>query len=111
MEKIQDLYSTRVRPMPPAERLQLARLILDDLAPTDQALDISDEANTASVMFEAGVVKALLRRQSKSRHILCSPSRASSPESTLSVVRNRGGNPLLLAARRGQAFDGIRGVA
>ena len=43
MEKIQDLYSTRVRPMPPAERLQLARLILDDLATTDQALDISDE--------------------------------------------------------------------
>ena len=43
MGKIQDLYSTRVRPMLPAERLQLARLILDDLAPTEQPVDISDE--------------------------------------------------------------------
>jgi hypothetical protein len=43
MGKIQDLYSTRVRPMLPAERLQLARLILDDLAPSDQAVDMSDE--------------------------------------------------------------------
>jgi cytochrome c553 len=29
--------------MLPAERLQLARLILDDLAPTEQPVDISDE--------------------------------------------------------------------
>jgi len=43
MGKIQDLYTTRVRPMPPAERLQLARLILDDLAPTELPIDISDE--------------------------------------------------------------------
>jgi len=43
MGKIQDLYSTRVRPMLPAERLQLARLILDDLAPTEQPVDISEE--------------------------------------------------------------------
>jgi hypothetical protein len=44
MGKIQDLYSTRVRPMLPAERLQLARLILDDLVPTaEQPVDISDE--------------------------------------------------------------------
>jgi hypothetical protein len=43
MGKIQDLYSTRVRPMLPAERLQLARLILDDLAPAEQPVDISDE--------------------------------------------------------------------
>lgn len=43
MGKIQDLYSTRVRPMLPAERLQLARLILDDLAPSDQPVDVSDE--------------------------------------------------------------------
>jgi hypothetical protein len=44
MGKIQELYSTQVRPMLPAERLQLARLILDDLAPTaEQAVDISDE--------------------------------------------------------------------
>jgi len=43
MGKIQDLYRTRVRPMLPAERLHLARLILDDLAPSDQAVDMSDE--------------------------------------------------------------------
>jgi hypothetical protein len=44
MGKIQELYSTQVRPMLPAERLQLARLILDDLAPTaEQPVDISDE--------------------------------------------------------------------
>lgn len=43
MGKIQDLYSTSVRPMLPAERLQLARLILDDLVETEQAADISDE--------------------------------------------------------------------
>jgi mRNA interferase MazF len=43
MGKIQDLYSTQVRPMLPAERLQLARLILDDLAPGEQPVDISDE--------------------------------------------------------------------
>ncbi len=43
MTKIQDLYESRVRPMVPAERLQLARLILDDLAPSDTAVDISDQ--------------------------------------------------------------------
>lgn len=43
MGKIQDLYNTRVRPMPPAERLQLARLIIDDLAPSEKPLDVSDD--------------------------------------------------------------------
>lgn len=43
MGKIQDLYRDSVRPMLPAERLQLVRLILDDLAPTEQPVDISDE--------------------------------------------------------------------
>ena len=43
MGKIQDLYEARVRPMVPAERLQLARLILDDLATADTAVDSSDE--------------------------------------------------------------------
>ena len=43
MGKIQDLYDTRVRQMAPAERLQLAKLILDDLAPSDKPLDMSDE--------------------------------------------------------------------
>jgi len=43
MGKIQDLYEGSVRPMPPAERLQLARLILDDLAPAEKPVDISDE--------------------------------------------------------------------
>jgi hypothetical protein len=42
MGKIQELYESRVRPMVPAERLQLARLILDDLAPSETAVDISD---------------------------------------------------------------------
>ena len=43
MGKIQELYETRVRPMVPAERLQLARLILDELARSENPLDISDE--------------------------------------------------------------------
>jgi len=43
MGKIQDLYEARVRPMVPAERLQLARLILDDLARSESAVDVSDE--------------------------------------------------------------------
>jgi hypothetical protein len=43
MGKIKELYDTRVRPMVPAERLQLARLILDDLAPSENAVDVSDE--------------------------------------------------------------------
>lgn len=43
MGKIQELYETRVRPMGSAERLQLARLILDDLARGEGAVDISDE--------------------------------------------------------------------
>ena len=43
MGKIQDLYDTRVRPMVPAERLQLARLILNDLAGSETSVDISDE--------------------------------------------------------------------
>jgi hypothetical protein len=41
--KIQDLYESRVRPMVPAERLQLARLILDDLVPSESAVDVSDQ--------------------------------------------------------------------
>ena len=43
MTKIQDLYESRVRPMGPAERLQLARLILDDLVPSESAVDVSDQ--------------------------------------------------------------------
>ena len=43
MGKIQDLYNTRVRAMSPAERLQLARLILEHLAPVENGVDISDE--------------------------------------------------------------------
>jgi hypothetical protein len=43
MTKIQDLYESPVRPMVPAERLQLARLILNDLAPSDTFIDISDQ--------------------------------------------------------------------
>ncbi len=43
MGKIQDLYDTRVRPMPPAERLQLVRLIIDDLAPSEEPLHVSDD--------------------------------------------------------------------
>lgn len=42
MGKIQDLYRDSVRPMPPAERLQLARLILDELVPAELPLDVSD---------------------------------------------------------------------
>jgi hypothetical protein len=43
MGKIQDLYNDSVKPMVPAERLQLARLILDDLAPVANTIDTSDE--------------------------------------------------------------------
>ena len=43
MSKIQELYESRVRPMVPAERLQLARLILDDLSPSEAAVDVDDE--------------------------------------------------------------------
>jgi hypothetical protein len=43
MSKIQELYESSVMPMAPAERLQLARLILDDLAPRDTGVDVSDE--------------------------------------------------------------------
>ena len=43
MGKIQDLYNSRVRPMVPAERLQLARLILDDLATSENAVDVNNE--------------------------------------------------------------------
>jgi hypothetical protein len=43
MTKIQELYESSVRPMVPADRLQLARLILDDLAPSDTGVDVSDE--------------------------------------------------------------------
>ena len=43
MGNIRELYDTRVRPMVPADRLQLARLILDDLAPTESPVDVSDE--------------------------------------------------------------------
>ena len=43
MGKIQELYETRIRPMNPAERLQLARVILDDLARSEAAVDVSDE--------------------------------------------------------------------
>jgi len=40
MGKIQDLYNARVRPMVPAERLQLARLILDELTPSEDDSDV-----------------------------------------------------------------------
>jgi len=43
MTKVQDLYESCVRPMVPAERLQLARLILDDLASSGSEVDVSDE--------------------------------------------------------------------
>jgi hypothetical protein len=43
MNKVQDLYESHVRPMVPAERLQLARLILDELAPFETAVAVIDE--------------------------------------------------------------------
>jgi hypothetical protein len=43
MKNVQELCETRVRPLVPAERLQLARLILDDLAPSGSGVDVSDE--------------------------------------------------------------------
>ncbi len=43
MSRIQDLYDTRVRQMPPAERLQVARLIIDEFAPSKMPLDVSDD--------------------------------------------------------------------
>lgn len=49
MGKIQDLYTSRVRPMLPAERLQLARLILDDLAPAEQPTGYGDNGANVDV--------------------------------------------------------------
>lgn len=43
MTKIQELYDSRVRPMVPAARLQLARMILDDLGASDSEVDVSEE--------------------------------------------------------------------
>jgi hypothetical protein len=43
MGNVQELYESRIRPLVPAERLQLARLILDDLTPPGSAIDVSDE--------------------------------------------------------------------
>lgn len=43
MSRVQDLYNASVRPMIPAERLQLAKLILDDLARSESPTDVSDE--------------------------------------------------------------------
>jgi hypothetical protein len=43
MSNVQELYDGRIRPMVPAERLQLARMILDDLAPSETAVDVSDK--------------------------------------------------------------------
>ena len=63
MGKIQDLYRDSVRPMLPAERLQLARLILDDLAPSEQGVDISDEWADDDL---ADVAAASVRRAEKS---------------------------------------------
>jgi hypothetical protein len=43
MSNVQELYDGRIRPMVPAERLQLARLFLDGLAPSQTAVDVSDD--------------------------------------------------------------------
>ena len=43
MGKIKELYDASVRPMSKAERLLLAKLILDDLSPADQAVDVRDD--------------------------------------------------------------------
>ncbi len=43
MGKIQELYDSSVRPMPPADRLQLAKLIIDDLAPSEKPVDVGDD--------------------------------------------------------------------
>jgi hypothetical protein len=54
MGKIQELYATRVRPVVPAERLQLARLILDDLATTETSMDVRDEWGDNDLAEAAG---------------------------------------------------------
>lgn len=43
MSNARELYDDRVRTMDPAERLFLARLILDDLAPSVRAVDVGEE--------------------------------------------------------------------
>jgi hypothetical protein len=43
MSNVQELYESRIRPLVPAERLQLARLILDDLGRSEDAVNVSDE--------------------------------------------------------------------
>jgi hypothetical protein len=63
MGKIQELCATSVRPMLPAERLQLAKLILNDLAATEQAIDVSDEWSEDDL---ADVAAAAVRRADRS---------------------------------------------
>jgi hypothetical protein len=70
MGKIQDLSSTSVRPMLPAERLQLARLILDDLAPAEQPVDVSDEW-TDDDLVGGGLLGAKRSRSHVSRTAPC----------------------------------------
>jgi hypothetical protein len=45
MGKIQELYDSRVRQMNVSERLQLAKMILNDLVPSVNEVDVSDEWN------------------------------------------------------------------
>jgi hypothetical protein len=64
---IQDLYDSRVRPMSPAERLQLARLILDDLAPTPNSGGVADVSDDWSDDHMAEVAAHSLRRAEQSQ--------------------------------------------
>lgn len=43
MGKVQEVYEIRIKPLAPNERLELARLILDDLSASAMPMDVNDE--------------------------------------------------------------------
>jgi len=45
MTRAQEVYDADVRPLPPAERLKLAAMILDDLASHSSSIDVNDAWN------------------------------------------------------------------
>lgn len=79
MSKIQELYESRVRPMVPAERLQSARLILDDLAVSNTAVDSSDEWSDDDLADVAAYSERHGSQPTSANDSLFRPSTSSNP--------------------------------
>lgn len=58
MSNIQNLYDTRIRPMAPPERLQLARLILDDLATCESSAGSADTLLAENLAVSAAHIRS-----------------------------------------------------